>query len=304
MLAENFPNLEQLYGQGALAGYLGGQQIDAARQSQNINQQTALQDMYWKDQMNPLEMEHKQSLTGLNKANTRSVDFKNDMNDRTKEEQYRAAITELSTKVSEDELKRAEAQIKALMLDPATREQGYYLHQHFSEVVAARQKAEDAKELERLKQRGAQDLVQKQAEAGKFNRTKPAKSIEEEINAAKTARERHQKLIDAATRARLSGDIDAFEAYMVRAEAVRPQAEAEIATPKPGGVAIDSVAPGLRTNPPPQIAPTGSDRVRKMVRDAAGLPTQQEVESTGQPYEPSKYEYRKGPNGEIQRRLK
>jgi hypothetical protein len=303
MLAENFPNLEQLYGQGALSGYLGGQQIDAARQSQNINQQTALQDMYWKDQTMPVDMDYKKALTFQTNQTGRGQEFKNDMNDRTKEEQYRAAITELSTKVSEDELKRAEAQIKALMIDPATREQGYSLHQHFSEVVAARQKAEDAKELERLRQRGAQDLVQKQSEAGKFSRG-ITKTLEDQINAAKSARERHQRLIDAATVARQAGNMDAAEAYLYRAEQIRPQAEAEIATPKPGGVAVDSVAPGLRTNPPPQIAPTGSNRVREVVRNAAGLPTKEQVESTKYPYEPDKYEYRFNAAGEVQRRPK
>jgi len=64
MLAENFPDLQKLYGQGALSGYLGGQQIDAARKSQQINQQGALQEMFWKDQSMPADIGYKVMLIG------------------------------------------------------------------------------------------------------------------------------------------------------------------------------------------------------------------------------------------------
>lgn len=117
-LAEQFPDLTSLYGVGPLSGYLGGQQIDAARRSQQINQQGALQDLFQKEQMLPVDMEYKRALTGQSRASTehmgeqtRGLKFKNEMDDKTREEQYRANLSKLMKETSEDELKSQEAQI-------------------------------------------------------------------------------------------------------------------------------------------------------------------------------------------------
>jgi hypothetical protein len=181
MLAENFPNLEQLYGQGALSGYLGGQQIDAARKSQRINQDAALQEMYWKEQTNPVDIGYKQALTGQSQEATRGARFKNDMNDRTQEEQYKQEITKLSREVSEDELKRARAQIEALMLDPTTKAQGEMLFGHFSEIMRERQRAQqehaNRMELEGLKGTNAANTAQIRAKA----RTGTASALEKAL---------------------------------------------------------------------------------------------------------------------------
>lgn len=109
--------------------------------------------------------------------------------------------------------------------------------------------------LEATALQGANALAVENAriEAGKYDK-KAVASAEQLIEGAKSARERYSKLVDEATKAKLAGKPELEASYMARAEAVRPQAEAEIKMATPGSVAVGGVT-GLPTNPNPQIAP-------------------------------------------------
>lgn len=146
MLQENFPDLQKLYGQGALSGYLGGQQIDAARKSQQINQQGALQDMFWKDQTTPVDMQYKQALTGQTEETARGQRFKNDFNDSYKDDVYKKELARIAKETKEDDLKAAEASINemALNLGPGSNPNLVktidFLRRQFKDVWAEREK--------------------------------------------------------------------------------------------------------------------------------------------------------------------
>lgn len=142
MLQENFPDLQKLYGQGALSGYLGGQQIDAARKSQQINQQGALQDMFWKDQTTPVDMQYKQALTGQTNETARGQKFKNDFNDTYKDDVYKREVKRLAKEMNEDDLKSADAQIQKMLYDdsPQVRGIAQMLLSNTKDIIAEREK--------------------------------------------------------------------------------------------------------------------------------------------------------------------
>lgn len=142
MLQENFPDLQKLYGQGALSGYLGGQQLDAARKSQQINQQGALQDMFWKDQTTPVDMQYKQALTGQTNETSRGMRFKNDFNDTYKDDVYKREVSRLAKEMNEDDLKSANAQIEKMLYDdsPQVRGIAQMLLSNTKDIIAEREK--------------------------------------------------------------------------------------------------------------------------------------------------------------------
>lgn len=105
------------------------------------------------------------------------------------------------------------------------------------------------------RQTAAQERIeQAKIAAGKYNKASRIQTADQAIDNAKSARERYQKLVDAATQSKLDGDSESFDRYSARAEAVRPQAEAEIASQKPGGIDTGAVT-GMPTNAGPSIAP-------------------------------------------------
>ena len=124
---------------------------------------------------------------------------------------------------------------------------------------AALQSADYHKSMDQTRLQGANQMAleKERINAGKYNKNKAALSADQAIDMAKSARERHQKLIDAATIAKQNGDQEGYDRYIARAEAIRPQAEAEIKAQAPGGVNVGAVA-NLPTNAGPQIAPPGA----------------------------------------------
>ena len=112
----------------------------------------------------------------------------------------------------------------------------------------------------------AQIAAQKELEdarikAGKYKSNTATKNFESTLETAKTAAQRHQLLIDGATVARQSGNEELAASYKARAEAIRPQAEAELRMlQKPGDIDLSKPrTPGqpLPTVPQSSIAPGG-----------------------------------------------
>ena len=103
----------------------------------------------------------------------------------------------------------------------------------------------------------AERINQAQIDAGKYNKAARQLSRDQAIDIAKTAVEKHAKLIDAATAARQEGDDASYQNYMARAKAIEPQARAELqARQDPSRINTPAVA-GLPGNPPVQITPPG-----------------------------------------------
>ena len=166
MLQENFPDLTQLYGQGPLAGYMGGQQIDQARKSQQINQQGAIQDMYQKEQMLPVDMANRQAQANNYNASstrmgeeTKKLSRENKMKDATYEQDYQAELKRLAREATEDDLKSMKAETEGLLYHPEAnvRELGQYFVKFSKDVIAEREKQNNmaARQLEVEEARGA-----------------------------------------------------------------------------------------------------------------------------------------------------
>lgn len=124
------------------------------------------------------------------------------------------------------------------------------------------------------------------------------KTLEMSFNTAKSARDKHAAAVALAQQSLTSGDTPGYQKWTAMAQSLRPQAEAEIsaANAKPGAPALDKL--GIQTNPNLSIAPPGG---------AAAPQTpdiSEAVRRAGQQYEPDKYEYRIGPNGNVQRKPK
>jgi hypothetical protein len=105
------------------------------------------------------------------------------------------------------------------------------------------------------------ELEKKRIEAGKYDKKKIAEDFEGQINqqllkASGSARAQHAILVRAATVAQQGGLTDLAMKYGGQADAIRPQVEAEIASPKPGGVNAAAMA-GVPAQPSPNVAPPG-----------------------------------------------
>jgi hypothetical protein len=123
-------------------------------------------------------------------------------------------------------------------------------------------------------------------------------SFESRFGKLKSAKDKHAALIDEAQRSMQNGDTDGASQYLQRAATLRPQAEAEINAPKAGTPNLPAM--GLPANPTPSIAPPSAPATSQQGAPDVGSMAQQ---SWGA-YEPNKYEYRVGPNGNLQRKPK
>lgn len=98
-------------------------------------------------------------------------------------------------------------------------------------------------------------------------------NVDQRIMAAKSARERHQILIDEATKADQAGATQDARLLLQRAEAIRPQAEAELAAiqQKPGQVDVGRMA-GVPTTPQQSIAPPAAGGLAPPPATQSGTP--------------------------------
>jgi hypothetical protein len=148
----------------------------------------------------------------------------------------------------------------AYSLDPRIRAQGEAILAMHPDIVKDRMKQQEETKRQlattSLQGKTAKEIAQMNIDAGKFAKgSKVTLTLDQAIDNAKSAKERYQKLVDAAMQAKQSGNDDAYDNYMVRAEAVRPQAEAEIQNLTPKAGTPDLGALGVTANPSVSIAP-------------------------------------------------
>lgn len=156
------------------------------------------------------------------------------------------------------------------------------------------------------------ELEDKRIAAGKYDKTKATKNAQatwdDVVRKALTkgARAGYSALNAAQEWATRNGETGLAAQYAAQAESIRPQAEAEISVlnPKPGAVDVERFTEGgIPTNKPKSIAPPNAPLVPQ--GGAAQAPNiAAQLQKQGQTYEPDKYEYRIGPNGQVQRKAK
>jgi len=305
-LSDQFPSLESL-GHGAATGLYFGDMFNSAQQNRQINQQSALQDMYHNEQMNPLRVKQAQANVDSTTQTTRGTQFKNDMNDRTKEEQYRAGIAKLARETSDDELKQTKNSIQQLgfSTDPQAREISRMLTSHYEDVVKEKEKQRymaDRQEGLAHVQGGYQLRA---AEIGAKSRENVAAarnnvvSFESAFMKLKKASEKYAALRDQAMLMEKEGDMAAAQHYRQRAEEQKVQAEMELAAAneaKPGSVAVDRATGGRVPVVPSRGLPDSARRQSGEV----GPPTQNPA--TQEPQEITQDQYNQLPKGSLYKR--
>lgn len=113
---------------------------------------------------------------------------------------------------------------------------------------------------------------------------KVAVTLDQFIDKAPNARARHAALIDAATKAKQAGEDELATNYMMRAEAVRPQAEAEIKSATPGSPNAAAMA-GIPVQAGPSIAPPSAPTAKPLGQaGAAQIPQPKSLAQLAQMY--------------------
>jgi hypothetical protein len=247
---------------------------------QALTREAELKNVY-SEQDQPLLLEQKRltnqnlGYTGLGQqATNRKLGVEADLAEGTKQFKLDDAKRKELAAVKDHDLAMADKMVEQLRrsLDPKENEMGEKLFQLTGIARAEKQKQVDAMELERYKQMQETgrwlERNQTSLEAAGINQAGQDRRATAKASAGggvdfwttfnsklRTARDKHAALIAEATRL---GDTPEAQVMLNMAEAIRPQAMAEIATVKPGSINAGEVA-GMPVNPAPQIAPKGRE---------------------------------------------
>jgi hypothetical protein len=279
-------DLQTAYGSWNPQAYLTAQSnADLERQfreseygrQQELTKQAGLETVF-QEQNNPIRLEQGR-LTNQNlgytgqglKEDNRVKAVNADIAEQTKQYKLNDAQRKELLAVSENDIAMGEAQARRMMmsLNPEERKQGEQLYSFTKYARDEKTKHDQAMEKERyiqqqqtgrlVEQLNANKELEGIRQAGAASRATAKQSSPDfwaTFNSKlKTARDRHAALIAEATR--LGTDSPDAQVMLRMAEAIRPQAEAEIASAKPGGIDASQVA-NLPAVPSPQIAPRGN----------------------------------------------
>lgn len=284
----NMNELSQIYGNWNPEAYLQGrQQVDLSNQYENGRIQEQGQDIRTKElanifseQDNPNKVQNRVLTNqGLEKTNE-GLGYDNvikGVNSRTAtamepfniNKQQMEAIK--SIKQSDLDMGEIQAKQMAMSQDPAVRAQGEQLLSFTSHVRDIKMKHDNEMEKERYTQ-GQQtgrmiennQSAERIANIGANSRqnvanTRSNGSTSQDFwstyNKMKTARDKHSSLVAEAMR--IGPESPDYPVLVRMADAIRPQAEAEISATKPGSIDVGT-ATGMPTNAGPQIAPPNS----------------------------------------------
>lgn len=142
-------------------------------------------------------------------------------------------------------------------------------------------KHEHSMEVARINAAARENVERMGINAGKYDRNR-ALSFEDAFRKMKKAHERHQALIDEAQVARLGGDFAKYTEYMQRAEALRPQAIAELDALRrgqEGNVDLGRMT-DLPTRTAPGIAPPAAPAAPAAAQKPSAAPTSNKPDPT------------------------
>jgi len=277
-------DLQTMYGLGNPMAYSQARDnADLERQyreseygrQQALTREAELKNIY-SEQDQPLLLEQKR-LTNQNlgytgqglQATNRKLGVEADIAEGTKQFKLDDAKRKELLAVTDHDLAMSDRIVEQLRrsLDPKENEMGEKLFQLTGIARAEKQKHAQAVELRKMQEDAANKRsagsnatsikVAEIGQAGQDRRFQP-KAAGGSVDfwttfnsKLRTARDKHAALIAEATRL---GDTPEAQVMLNMAEAIRPQAMAEIATVKPGSINAGEVA-GMPVNPAPQIAP-------------------------------------------------
>lgn len=244
-------------------------QIGLQKQQQEQTLQKMIEANAQAQRMNPLEVQQRQlanqtaeaQLPGIIGQAQQSA-VKGRIAQDTEQETKRATLQKLTRDMSDDDLTIAQNQIRsrAMQGDPKAIQAMELFEDVIKEKAKQKYMADWQMELERL--RGANQLaavregnVGRAAVASSRSSGSPTDFWSTFYGKLKNARDRHAALVLEAQKIEADNPEEAMKMRQM-AEAIRPQAEQEIAAPKPGGINVGA-ATNLPTQAGPNIAPPG-----------------------------------------------
>lgn len=272
----NYTDLGKIYEMNPAAFWQAQDQMDLARQFQaeKFQQERArakqlnLSNMFEEQNM-PHKLRQSELTNLTTEAELGPKQTKSWIDSQTRDQQLQLQMKEMATKASKADLDGMEyaAQQMAYSPDPNVRAQGEQLLQMHKDFIKMREEgkiraaADDKKfqrdiQLEGMRQAGARSLEQLRIDAGKYAKTRQARDFNglviHQLSKAKSARDQHAILTRAAAQAQFAGEPRLALEYQTQADALRAQAEAEIATtaPKPGEVDIGKAGVAVTPNRP------------------------------------------------------
>lgn len=325
-LGVQMPDLQRMFGDNSiLGGQLGMEQFDMAQQNQRLNQAGMLQDIFKQEQSMPHDIEAKRianqqglaQLPGI-QAQSGLAQDKAELSRKTMPLQLDAQQKKLLTEMSEDDVKGMSllAERLAMSPNPEQRKQGLEMLE-FSKVVQQEKFKDQLRHQQRMAELGESGrqarLTQEQAiKGGKYL---PKGGGSGGSTMPKTHAAAINYYTEQAREAAASGDMQAAQVFIQLAQQAKQneiearQAGAMIpraGTPELGAMGIQTnqpVAPSQLTMPgmtptapvaAPQTAnPATADRQVRMM-----------LQQSGMAYEPDKFDYRIGPNGQVQKKPK
>lgn len=232
--------------------------INQRQQADTIGLQESLRKQQYERAMDPMRLQQQQIANDQGLQTLGKLTRENKEADFVSNAKMQADLLGHLVKASDSDLKMAVNKFQELAYhpDPKMRKIGEIGLLQSKEAVLQRQK--DAADVAKVGMQGrnAEKLMQMQIDAGRFKKNdKLGASFEDRMSKFKKAHEQHQALVQAALMARQDGNEALAESYEARANAIRPQAEAELRMlQQPGQVDVPAVA-NLPATPQGSIAP-------------------------------------------------
>jgi len=255
-------------------------QLSLAKQFQAEKQKQAeaksLADMMANDQtrsMNPMLLEGQSQINQGRSVTNQSSALDFERKKATHVQDLNADQRAAARKLTEDDFKEADQHIEKMLRsgDQAQIQDALKAQQYLPALLAEKRKHEREMELERYKQQQetgrsvernnttlqAAQMGNNSREAIAANRTPTPPTFWSNFNSKlKTARDKHAALVAEATR--VGPEDPDYAKMLAMADAIRPQAEAEISSAKPGAVDVSKIGTGIPVQAGPQISPNQS----------------------------------------------
>jgi hypothetical protein len=264
-----FPDLSQMFGPRSVMPTMIG--MDRQKQAMQMGQQNmdlGQMLMQQKQAMNPLMLEQQRlqnqqmqaQLPGIS-ADSGLKQNKLDFDNATKQQAIQAKLSELATKMSEDELNQDEIKIKkAVTNGQVDGKQAEKLLEKIYEIRKLKMSLEErratSESVARINQAGALAKENAGIAAGKYDKAFKRSALEQ-ARMEKDPVKAYTGLLLASKRAEAAGDNRTAEDLYEEAMYIKSVADAKLQTnPKPGNVNIPGLTEGeIPVNPPNNPAP-------------------------------------------------
>lgn len=324
-LVANYPDLNKMFGDfSMLPSQLGMQQWDQAQQNEQANYLGALQDLAFNEQMNPLKVTRaglenqglEAELPGK-RASSSLLEDQANVSRNTLGLQLDARSRELLDSISDSEVKQIENMFQKMAYsnDPQQRMLGAQGLEFSKTVLQEKSKqkymSDRQMELERLRGKNNKEVEQMRIDAGKYNKKgQLSMSIQDMLTSGKLNYEKAAVLLNnAAVAAEMEGDAERAliyrnmaSEYAAKNEAARAAAGAQ---PRAGSADLERLdIPATPSRPTVPFSDPTKKPETPRATDQVSIGSPETYKKAFGAYEPDKYDYRMGPGGVPQRKLK